>query len=182
MIGLKRGTVTLYPHQTEWDEDARRTIEQLKELFGELAVDIQHVGSTSIPNIAAKPILDFAVGIYDFKELEQLVPKLEKEGIIYRPSDDREGHRLFVMGNFDRDTRTHHIHVVEYQGKEWQQQIFFRDYLKEHLQAAKEYETLKVKLQKQYPLDRNAYTEGKADFIQQILHKMRINEKENQIK
>ena len=83
MIGLKRGTVTLYPHQTEWDEQARRTIKQLKELFGELAVDIQHVGSTSIPNIAAKPILDFAVGIYDFKELEQLVPKLEKEGIRY---------------------------------------------------------------------------------------------------
>lgn len=117
MIGLKRGTVILYPHQTEWDEEATRTIEQLKEFFGELAVDIQHVGSTSIPNIAAKPILDFAVGIYDFKELEQLVPKLEKEGIIYRPSDDREGHRLFVMGDFDRDTRTHHIHVVEYQGK-----------------------------------------------------------------
>lgn len=89
---------------------------------------------------------------------------------------------FFVMGDFDRDTRTHHIHVVEYQGKEWQQQIFFRDYLKEHPQAAKEYETLKVKLQKQYPLDRNAYTEGKADFIQQILHKMRINKKENQIK
>ena len=117
MIGLKRGTVTLSPHQTEWDEQARRTIEQLKERFGELAVDIQHVGSTSIPNIAAKPILDFAVGIYDFKKLEQLVPKLEKEGIIYRPSDDREGHRLFVMGDFDRDTRTHHIHVVEYQQK-----------------------------------------------------------------
>ena len=57
MIGLKRGTVTLSPHQTEWDEQARRTIEQLKERFGELAVDIQHVGSTSIPNIAAKPIL-----------------------------------------------------------------------------------------------------------------------------
>ena len=54
--------------------------------------------------------------------------------------------------------------------------------MKEHPQAAKEYETLKVKLQKQYPLDRNAYTEGKADFIQQILHKMRINKKENQIK
>ena len=155
MIGLKRGTVTLSPHQTEWDEQARRTIEQLKELFGELAVDIQHVGSTSIPNIAAKPILDFAVGIYDFKKLEQLVPKLEKEGIIYRPSDDREGHRLFVMGDFDRDTRTHHIHVVEYQGKEWQQQIFFRDYLKEHNKKI-----ICEKIVNQWPLCYNTLAKG----------------------
>lgn len=61
MTGLKRGTVKLCPHQKEWDEIARDTIEHLKRLLGDRAFDIQHVGSTSIPGIWAKPIIDIVV-------------------------------------------------------------------------------------------------------------------------
>lgn len=115
MPGLKRGTVHLEPHQADWEADARETIGALKRLLGETAIDVQHVGSTAIPAVHAKPIIDLAVGV---RELRDLMPKLEmlrENGFVYRGEDVR-GQALLVRGDFDADTRTHHIHVVEWNG------------------------------------------------------------------
>ena len=114
MLGLKRGTVELFPHQIAWEQEAADTIAQLRCWMGPLLLDARHVGSTAIRSIAAKPIIDIAVGIEDFDALHRMVPALEEKGIVYRPVDDRPDHRLFVKGDFAQDTRTHHIHVVRY--------------------------------------------------------------------
>ncbi len=81
MLGLKRGEVVLYDHQTEWEEEAAAINLKLKSVFGDRAIDIQHVGSTAIRHIKAKPMLDIAVGVLNFDDLDDIFLKLEKIGV-----------------------------------------------------------------------------------------------------
>lgn len=168
MIGLKRGTAMLCEHEKEWERIAAETISRLRELFGETACDIQHVGSTSIRSIRAKPIIDIAVAVKSLDTVLPLVPRLECAGFIRRGTgDDRE--LFFVCGDFERDIRTHHIHVVSAESAEWRNYINFRDYLNAFPQKAREYEALKQSLAERYPNDRVAYTDGKAALISRLL-------------
>lgn len=128
MLGLKRGTVELIPHQTVWEEDAAKTILLLKSILNDAAIDIQHVGSTAIKNICAKPIIDIAVGVNSFNSIKPYIGLLEENGIIFS-KEDVERQLLFVIGDFEKDIRTHHIHFVEWDSAEWNNYINFRDYL-----------------------------------------------------
>ena len=167
-IGMKRGTVYLEPHQEEWERAAEETIQTLKRIFGSVAVDIQHIGSTSIRTISAKPIIDIAVAVNDYELVLNKCDELEKAEIVFR-FDERPDQLLFVMGDFEKDTRSHHIHVVLYGSDEWNNYINFRDYLNTHIAAAKEYEAVKLRLAEQYPDDRIAYTDGKQEVIDKLL-------------
>ena len=128
MTGLVRGTVQLAVHQGEWDTSAEQTMKTLKRLLGDIAVDIQHVGSTAIPLIHAKPIIDIAVGIRDLQDIMPCIDVLKQNGFVFR-GEDVPGQVLFVMGDFENDVRTHHIHVVQWKGSQWENYIHFRDYL-----------------------------------------------------
>jgi len=119
MIGLARGTVELYDHQAEWEAIAKGTIEKLKEIFGTVATDIQHVGSTSIVNIKAKPIIDIAVAVEDLDKVLALVPVLEKNRFFHRAQNHDETQVFFSCDGKVENTRTHHIHVVKAGSKEW---------------------------------------------------------------
>ena len=110
-LGLKRGTVQLEPHDKRWDDIAIQTIKTLKFILGDDAIDIQHIGSTAIPAIKAKPIIDIVVGVTDFERIISHNEQLQKEGIFYRGSDV-EHQVLYVMGDMEKDIRTHHIHVA----------------------------------------------------------------------
>ena len=166
--GMKRGAVYLEEHQIEWELDAENTIRTIKRLLGDTAVDIQHIGSTSIKTIPAKPIIDIAVAVNDYDAVLRKKELLEQEQIIFR-FDERPQQLLFVKGDFEQDTRTHHIHVVLYDSKEWNDYIRFRDYLNTHEDAARRYTALKRELAEKYPKDRNAYTDGKAALISVLL-------------
>ena len=167
-IGIKRGTVFLEPHLTEWEIAAEETIRTLKGILGDIAADIQHIGSTSIKAIKAKPIIDIAVAVNDFEAVLQKRAELEKADVIFR-FDERPEQLLFVIGDFEKDTRSHHIHVVLYGSDEWNNYINFRDYLNSNIEAAREYETTKLRLSEQYPDDRIAYTDGKQEVIDKLL-------------
>lgn len=170
MIGLKRNTVKLYPHSNEWENLAEATIKDLKDIFSDKAVDIQHVGSTSIKEIKAKPIIDIAVGVKSFDDVDKLIETLEDKGFIHVEKNDDENQRFFSSGDFDADTRTHHIHVVIFGDKEWCDYIKFRDTLNNDVSKRMAYEELKINLEKKYPNDRYRYTESKSDFIMRILN------------
>ena len=170
---MKRGTVFLEPHLTEWEIAAKETILTLKNILGDIAADIQHIGSTSIKAIKAKPIIDIAVAVNDFEAVLQKRAELEKADVIFR-FDERPEQLLFVMGDFENDTRSHHIHVVLYGSDEWNNYINFRDYLNSNIEAAREYETTKLRLSEQYPDDRIAYTEGKQEVIYRLLEEARV--------
>lgn len=168
MLGLKRGTVQLTQHQSGWRNDAARVIGLLKEVFSDTAVDIQHVGSTAIVGIHAKPIIDIAVGVASLEAVMSYIPCLEKHGVIYR-KQDVEGQMLFVMGDFVKNIRTHHIHVVLWNSAPWQDYINFRDYLNAFPEKARSYDDLKCSLAVQYAQDRGSYTQAKQELIANLL-------------
>lgn len=166
MLGLKRGTVELVPHQKEWREHANNVIKLLKQLLGDTAIDIQHVGSTAIVLIHAKPIIDIAVAVHDLSDVLPFVAVLKKHNIIFR-GEIIAGEILFVMG--DDKIRTHHIHIVKWNEAEWKNYINFRDYLNACPEKAMLYDTCKQKLAMQYVNDRKSYTAGKEEMIKRLI-------------
>lgn len=176
MIGLKRGTVKLYEHEEEWEIEAQNTITKLRKILGNIIKDIQHVGSTAIPSIKAKPIIDIAIAVDDFNEILAFEKDLKNEGFYYRPNSDLGKQLLFASGSYYEgtgDLQTHFIHIVKTESMDWINYINFRDYLNNNLSVAKEYEMLKESLALQFSIDngREKYLEGKHEFIVYTLRK-----------
>ncbi|MCR4643924.1 MAG: GrpB family protein [Oscillospiraceae bacterium] len=169
-LGLRRGTVAVVPHDPAWETAASRTIAQLQHILRDIAIDIQHVGSTAVKGICAKPIIDIAVGISDPAEILRYEQVLAENGFLYR-GQDLPGQYLLVCG--DQDSRTHHIHVVTYSSAIWEDYIGLRDLLNADEDAAKAYSALKTQLAAQYPDNRVAYTDGKSEMIRALLQKAR---------
>lgn len=178
MIGLKRGTVGLCEHEKEWETEARVTISRLKEILGDVIKDVQHVGSTSVLTIKAKPIIDIAVAVDSFDDILAYEKELKAAGFYYRPKAQAvlRDQLLFACGSFydgTGDLQTHFIHVVRANSMDWLNYINFRDYLNSTPSAAKEYEALKESLARQAPVDsgREKYLKGKHGFIVRTLRK-----------
>lgn len=177
-IGLKRGEVAVENHQSEWEISAEKIINLLKYALKDDIVDAQHIGSTSIKNICAKPIIDIVVGINDFNDIFKHNDELEKLGIIYRRKDHKNQH-LYVCTDLQNNIQTHYIHVVIFNSKEWNDYINMRDYLNANEEKAKEYSELKKQLANKYPNDRIAYTNGKSKLIEEILNSASMWRKSN---
>jgi len=168
MLGLKRGSVQLVEHQEGWHKLAAEAIAIIKAILHGVAIDVQHVGSTAICGIHAKPIIDIAVGVNRTDDVKRYIHELEQAGIVYR-KQDVEGQMLFVMGDFANDFRTHHVHVVEWNSTEWNNYINFRDYLNAFPKKAKVYDELKCSLAEQFAGNRGNYTSGKQELIDRLL-------------
>ncbi len=173
MIGLKRGTVKQIAHQNEWDREAKRTIEELKRFLGNTAIDIQHIGSTAISSIHAKPIIDIAIGVYDLIDIMPYIDMLGKNGFIFR-GEVVPKQVLFVKGDLEKDFRTHHIHVVRWNDDEWNDYINLRDYLNAFPEKAMIYDEFKRRLAIQFSEERRRYTEGKQQIIVEFLEEARL--------
>jgi GrpB-like predicted nucleotidyltransferase (UPF0157 family) len=167
MIGLEKGVVKLVAHTTDWDRLFQEERARLQAAVGDRILDIQHVGSTSIPGIVAKPILDIAIAIERFEEAFACVDPIQRIGYEYAGENGIPRRRYFVKRN---PATTHHVHMLEIASPEWANHLLFRDYLIGHPKAATEYAALKLKLAEAFPRDRDAYTDGKAAFIQHVLH------------
>lgn len=167
-IGLTRGTVKLEPHNIEWEISASILISKLKTILKDDMVDAKHIGSTSIKNIYAKPIIDIAVGVTSFDKIMKYNDILLEEGIIYR-REDYPGQHLYICGDLENNIHTHYIHVVIWGESQWNNYINMRDYLNANIDRAKDYSELKKRLAKEYPEDRIAYSEGKSELIESIL-------------
>lgn len=173
MLGLKRGTVRLCMHQKEWETEAQRTIFVLRDILSESARAIEHVGSTAVCSIQAKPILDIAVAAEDFSAVLAKTDVLERAGFYYRPKAGQPDELLFACGSYYQglgDEQTHFIHVVSAGGAAWRNYIAFRDSLNKNIEVARAYEALKLSLATASD-SREAYTKGKQAFIEHILHR-----------
>jgi len=176
MLGLKRGTVLLCPHEAAWEREAANTIAQLSEILGATAVAIEHVGSTSIPTIAAKPIVDIAVAVKELCDVLPYVDRLRAYG--YHLRAEEETQRLFAAGPYYEGTgeeQTHFIHVVPAGSREWTDYLNFRNYLRSHPDAAREYERVKISLAATCAGERERYTAGKAECIGFLLRKALVD-------
>ena len=188
MIGLEHGRVDLLPHTPEWNYEATRTINALQSILGKIIKEAEHVGSTAINNIKAKPIIDIAVAATNFSDIMTCNDKLLSNGFYYRYALDNTHNiimeeidfaatdvrqLLYTCGGFYNGSnllQTHFIHVVKVESNEWHDYINFRDYLITHPIVAKEYEKLKIVLSKKYADNRKEYTTQKNDFIRRILN------------
>lgn len=174
MIGLKRDTVKLTPHEKAWETEAKRTITALRRILGSDAGGIEHVGSTAILSICAKPIIDIAVEADSFEKILTHEQELKKAGFYYRPNASIRDQLLFAAGSYydgTGDEQTHFIHVVHTGSMDWINYINFRNYLNKNETKAKEYEALKLSLAAKSPDDpgRKKYLAGKQEFIAETL-------------
>ena len=165
--------VSIVPYDPAWP---RMFEEEKKHLLDCLPQDlirrIEHFGSTAIPGLAAKPIVDVLVEVDSLEETKtRIAPVLEAKGYDYfwRATHGEDGppfYAWFIKRNSE-GVRTHHIHMVKSDFEHWDR-LLFRDYLIANPAAAKEYETLKYALARDYPNDRVAYTNGKSEFVVRV--------------
>ena len=165
MLGLPKGIVKLEPHTEQWQQLFAEEAARVREVVGEYILAIEHVGSTSISRIAAKPIIDMAAAVERSADGERCIAPLENIGYEYRGEHGIAGRFYFVKG----EPRTHHLHMVTADSDFWRSHLAFRDYLRENPAMAKEYESLKLELARKYGDDREAYQRGKTNFIENIL-------------
>ena len=165
MLGLPKGIVKLEAHTEIWQQLFVEEATRIREAIGEYVTAIEHVGSTSIDGIAAKPIIDMAIGLKNLADGEKCVVPLENVGYEYRGEYGIAGRFYFVKG----EPRTHHLHMVSADSDFWRSHLLFRDYLRAHSSVAKEYERLKIDLAEKFPDNRDAYLEGKSVFIENVL-------------
>jgi len=165
MLGLPKGTVKLEPHSEQWRQLFVEEAARIRAAIGEVVASIEHIGSTSICRIAAKPIIDIGVGVEKIADGKRCVRPLENIGYEYRGEHGIAGRFYFVKG----EPRSHHLHLVEMGSDFWRSHLLFRDYLRENQAIAEEYENLKKELAKRYAENREAYTNGKTAFIENAL-------------
>lgn len=170
-LGLKRGTVRVVPHDPSWAELFARECEILKRLAGEHFVAVEHIGSTSIPGIHAKPIVDMQLAIRSLRDIVGFRETLEALGYSYRENGSDEMRVLFVKG--PEELRTHHLHITEHGSDAWHAALLFRDHLRERPQVAREYNRLKMDLAMRHAGDRELYSAHKKGFIENILRALR---------
>ena len=168
-MGLEVGKVKLEKYQNDWKEEFKKEKNNLAKIFGEVALEIEHVGSTAIPGLSAKPIIDIALALNsleDFDEFKYYYDNHED----YSIKDTREiGEILLRKGS--ESNRTHFIHIVKKDSDRYKNMILFRDYLINNLEELKAYEDLKKELAIKFKDDRKSYTASKNEFITDIINK-----------
>lgn len=168
-MGLKVGEVKLEKWNPQWRDDFEIEKQNLLNIFGLFAIDIQHIGSTSVYQLDAKPIIDIAVSLKDLADFEKVRHAFE-ENLKYSIKCDNEPGEILIRKG-PENNRTHFIHVMERGSQRLNDSIKFRDTLRHSGQLRDEYCELKHRLASKYPKDRKSYTASKADFIQRVLGK-----------
>jgi GrpB-like predicted nucleotidyltransferase (UPF0157 family) len=163
--GLPHAVVQLSSWTPQWQTLFEVEAARLRHALGPLALDVEHYGSTSVPGLLAKPILDILVGGKPPIEAAAYVARLGPLGYEFVPWAGVPEHLVFGRGS----VRTHLVHVVEHGGSAWQRALSFRDRLRGDGTLAAAYADLKATLADRYPADRASYTAAKAEFIERAL-------------
>lgn len=151
-------------HRPEWRGLYERERRALLERVGHLVLDIQHVGSTAVPGLDAKPIIDIALAVSSTEVVPRLDRPLGEIGYVYRGDAGADGGRLFVKESAPK-VRTHHLHVVAADDPQWHGWLLFRDELRADEELRARYALLKKALQERFAEDRKGYTDAKKEFI-----------------
>ncbi|MCH7321437.1 GrpB family protein [Solibacillus sp. MA9] len=172
-LGLKKDEVKLVPYDVNWKSAFLIVKKELIDCVKLQGGQIEHIGSTSIEGIQAKPIIDILVGVKNLNLLDKaFFSNLRKAGF-YRLQVQRPNEIVcakFTDETFD--TKTHFLHIVELNKEKWHQMLFFRDYLNANEEVKKQYQALKNDFFSTNLNGINAYTEFKEQFVQSIFSKM----------
>ena len=160
--------IEIAPYDVEWTHLFSRLGKELRAALGDTALRIDHIGSTAIPGLDAKPIIDVQISVASLDALPAFQVPIENVGFVYRADNPDRSKRYFREAPGERRT---HIHVCR--AGSWREQfaLLFRDYMRAHPEDARRYAELKHTLSDQFGEDRQGYTEAKAPFIWQIMVK-----------
>lgn len=157
--------VNVSPYSEEWPVLFAEESGQIKRILGEELVEIHHFGSTSVPGLAAKSIIDMLSVVKDIELVDRFNAELQIFGYEGKGENGIPGRRYFQKGG---DERTHHLHIYQIGSPEIGRHLVFRDFLRAHPDAAEEYGELKLRLAKQFPYDIDSYINGKEGLATDI--------------
>ena len=160
--------VELRPYTPAWAEAARREVSRLAEALGDHLVVVHHVGSTAIPGIRAKPILDLLPVVRDLAAVDAAQGRVEALGYAWRGEYGLPGRRYCTLDDAVTGHRRVQLHCYEQGSPEIAQHVAFRDHLRSHPEVAAAYEAEKERCRALHPLDSHAYTECKTEWIRRI--------------
>jgi len=164
--------IEIQNYNPEWMTMYENEARKIKELMGDRILEIEHIGSTSIPELSSKPIIDIAVLVPSWEDADGLIETIETLGYVFdlgvhQAQSNPERH-LFRKGN---PTKFHLSIAYQNKASFWERQILFRDYLKEHPEERGNYAKLKQELITKDPTGKDEYVAGKTDFVMGILKK-----------
>ena len=168
MVGLDRQQVRIESHRKAWHECYRVETDRLSRGIADDTIRFEHVGSTAVEGLPAKPVIDILATVDSIDTADSLVEPLGEMGYELRP-DDRD--RLFFARGA-AESRTQYLHVAEAESAYATQMVVFRDHLRENPDVAAAYAELKRSLAEQFPEDRDSYTEGKSAFVTRVLDEL----------
>ncbi|HUJ12095.1 MAG TPA: GrpB family protein [Verrucomicrobiae bacterium] len=163
--GIEKREIVIADYDPRWPQKFQKHAEILSQTLGSKALAIEHVGSTSVPGLAAKPIIDILVAVQDSGQEDSYLPALVKDGYVLRVREpDWHQHRMFRTPELDV-----HVHVFSAGCVEISRQIAFRDRLRSNAEDRLLYESVKRRLAKDDWPDMNAYARAKSEVVEQII-------------
>lgn len=166
--------VEVVSYNSNWKKMYKEESEKIKNTLNDIIIDIHHIGSTAIPGIKAKPVIDILAEVKDIEAVDQYNHEMEELGYEVMGEYGIPKRRFFRKGG---NKRTHHIHIFQAGNEEIERHINFKEYLITHPDKRREYSKLKEKLANKYTYDVESYTNGKSDFIKEIDRKAKLRKK-----
>jgi GrpB-like predicted nucleotidyltransferase (UPF0157 family) len=164
-LGLESGTVRVVSYHSAWPTLFATEAERLRTFLGNLPLELEHTGSTAVPGLAAKPIIDILAGHPPGSPVQPYIDALERAGYLYRGEQGIPGRHFFRRG----DPRSYHVHLAPKASVFWREHITFRDALRRDDALRDHYAALKLDLASRFPRGREAYIDGKTDFVLKVL-------------
>lgn len=168
MRGQHKRDFELVPYQSEWTDLFDQEAMLLQLVLGETALQIEHIGSTSIPGMAAKSIIDIMVAVPSLIRSSELIFGLDSIGYTYKPFDIIP-ERMFFAKEIQPEIRTHHLNLTQKGSEYWKNQLMFRDYLRKNDQLASEYIQIKKSFADYYARTKHIDVEWKSEFVAKVL-------------
>jgi len=171
---MSKKHVEVEPYNIAWKQDFQNIKAELKDALGDLALSIEHVGSTSVEGLSAKPIIDIDVVIKNVELLGDVIIALQKIGYTHEGDKGIPGREAFKYQGKEH-LRKHHLYVCAKDASELGRHIGFRDYLRKHPEAVAEYGKVKTEGALKFPYDMDGYIAYKSDFIERIYERIGVN-------
>jgi GrpB-like predicted nucleotidyltransferase (UPF0157 family) len=167
-MSIRTKIVVIEPYNKAWKLEFEKIKDMLNSYIGDLVLSIEHVGSTSVEGLSAKPIIDIDVVMDSYEDFPEIKKRLEEAGYHHEGNLGIEEREAFSYA--ENNFMAYHLYVCPKNGKGYLEHIALRDYLRINRDAREDYTALKVKLAKEYRYDSNTYCERKTKFIQKILN------------
>jgi GrpB-like predicted nucleotidyltransferase (UPF0157 family) len=164
-LGLENDQVRLVVYDARWPLLFEDEANRLREIVRDEFIKVEHIGSTAVPGLESKPIIDMMIGVRDDETRERVASRLSALGYEDKGERGIAGRTFLTRGI----PVTHHLHLVVYNEGFWADHVLFRDYLRSKAEVARSYTEIKKRLASAYPDNRELYTLGKSDFITRVL-------------